>query len=81
MEKRAFTLVDSPRKQLQHDVNKKMKLSQSPKKSSENDANLINSDSVDELLDGLCFDNDSFLEDVLKVSKILFIIENIKLKH
>lgn len=71
MEKRAFTLVESPQKDLPHDINKKVKISLSPIKSTENDGNLINKTSDDFDFDGLMFDddNDSFLEMVLQVRK------------
>jgi len=73
MEKRVFKLVDSPKKVLQHDVNKRMKISISPKKSLENNGNIMNSASTsdDFNFDGLIFDDDddSFLETVLKVRR------------
>lgn len=70
MEKRAFNLIDSPQNLSQHDPIKKVKISNSPKKSSENNKNLINSDSADYDFTDICFDddNDSFLESVLKVN-------------
>ena len=76
MEKRVFKLVDSPKKVLQHDVNKRMKISISPKKSLENNGNIMNtaSTSDDFNFDGLIFDDDddSFLETVLKVRMSVF---------
>lgn len=75
MEKRAFTLVESPQKSLPHDINKKVKISFSPKKSLENNGNLINKESDDFDFDGLMFDDDddSFLEMVLKVRNAFII--------
>ena len=74
MEKRAFKLVESPKKITQHDTNKKLKISMSPKKSKENNGNSINKASDDFDFDGLIFDDDddSFLEMVLKVGKFNF---------
>ncbi|CAG9808331.1 unnamed protein product [Chironomus riparius] len=68
MEKRAFTLVDSPQKCLPHDVSKKVKISVSPKKCKENNGNIINKATDDFDFDGLMFDDDDdiFLEMVLK---------------
>jgi hypothetical protein len=63
MEKRSYSLVASPHKSLPTDNRKKIKVSTSPKKPkvNENNANVLNFNSQEELnneLDGLCFDED-----------------------
>ena len=61
MEKRSFSLLVSPSKELLTDSNKKLKVSTSPKnqKICENNLNVCNfqQELYDEL-DGLCFDED-----------------------
>jgi hypothetical protein len=63
MDKRAFSVIESPQKLLSLESNKKLKVSASPKKKlDENNGNALNQSKseVSLLLDGLCFDDEDF---------------------